>query len=424
MRYLFLLTIFMSTIINASPKHDGGVISWKAYGSDGLLHRNTLRSSINSQLSNSERDKGVIYLNAIRKGAGLIEYTSNALLDQASQNHTDYLILNDVFSHYEESGKNGYTGVNPWDRGTHVGYSYTTYGENISAGSETIEESIDSLMSAIYHRFGFLNFDSNEIGIGATFSSGYYYDSAYGFNMANSTNTSNTKNLNPSYVLWPYSNYKNAQTSFNNSEFPDPVPECPSGGIVSNPVSIHFNSAKSAAITMNDFKLFNSSGNEITETKVVDFENDRFGVFSMHSFSLDTKYRALFTYTEGGVSKNKSWYFNTRRYEDKRYEVHENGTYDVISGTPYIIHLKAADCTTTMWGYAYSGNATIERLGSDIYRISATSNVHFTSPFEFDLHIANSDNAIEPSSELGSDILDLYMMGILPAIISSKNSTP
>jgi uncharacterized protein YkwD len=427
MKYIIIVPVILSLSafcsLSAEVLDADGVISWRSYSSNGVVQSRLLRSSVDSRITDEQRSDALVYLNTMRTGAGLIPFSANALLDQAIQNHMDYLILNDTFSHYEDSEKSGYTGEAPWDRGEYAGYNYRAYGENISAGDETVIESIDGLMTAIYHRFGFLTFSLNEIGVGGTVSSGYAYGSAYGFDMGNQGSSSDTEADNPAYVVWPHDGYKSAQTSFNNYESPDPVPECPRGGIVANPVSIQFNSAKSGSIVMQEFKLFNSDGSEIIETKVSDFGSGEFALFAMHSLSLDSQYRALFTYKEDDVAKNVSWSFNTKRYELKRYEVHEGGSYNIIAGNEYILHLKADDCNTTMQGYGYSGNMTsIQRLGSDIYKIKADGDISFTSPLSFTLKISQTDDAIAPSSQ--SDILDLYMMGVLPAIIAHQKSAP
>ena len=42
--------------------------------------------------------------------------TQNAKLDQAAQNHATYLAVNDIRSHFELSGRTGFTGVEPGAR--------------------------------------------------------------------------------------------------------------------------------------------------------------------------------------------------------------------------------------------------------------------------------------------------------------------
>ena len=81
-------------------------------------------------------------------------------------------------------------------------------------------------MTAIYYHLGFLTFDMNEVGIGYGSDNSYAYKIIYNFDMGNQDSVSNTQQQNPYVVLWPYSNYKNAQTSFDNSESPNLLQEC------------------------------------------------------------------------------------------------------------------------------------------------------------------------------------------------------
>ena len=62
-------------------------------------------------------------LNAMRQQCGFPALKENTLLDASTANHRQYLIDNQVFSHYETSGNPGFTGVDPQARGQYVGYS-------------------------------------------------------------------------------------------------------------------------------------------------------------------------------------------------------------------------------------------------------------------------------------------------------------
>lgn len=403
--FILSITAFFTGLASASQTPSlEGLINWRYFTDDEKVKSAKLSSQLLTlSASPVERLNGLNYLNTLRNGAGLISYSTNSLLDTAAQNHTDYLILNNTLGHNEVENNPGFTGVSPGDRITAAGYIWTSYSENISAGDNDIYESIDGLISAIYHRFGFLGFNHNEIGIGSSYDEDYDYKSVYGFDMANAGDPSVTRQLNPQYVLWPHNNYSNAQTSFNNYESPDPTPECPPGGITGNPISIEFNPDKNSAITINSFKLFRNDGSELTNIKnlTANLNDDQFVIFPMTSLSLDSRYRAEFDYTESGVVKSISWNFNTRRYTDKRYEVTDSNTYDVISGQSYIIHLKPEDCTISLSSYGWDNSigTVVERLSPDIFRISITRDTTFYSgSLTYTLQLAQSDNAIEPSS--------------------------
>jgi len=412
--YKFGIMILLISIFTFDPAYSSqpdsleGLVHWRYFFDSNPVQKRSQPGIFSSTRSiSSERTAGLNYLNTLRNGAGLISFNANTKLDTAAQNHIDYLIFHNLSGHYENqtSHPQGFSGVSPGDRISSAGYSWTAYAENITAGSDNIYESIDSLFSAIYHRFGFLGFNNNEIGIGLSYDANYAYGSAFGFDMANSGNVSATRQLNPQYVLWPHHNYANAQTSFNNEESPDPTPECPSGGITGNPISIEFNPATSSAVSLLSFKLFKDDGTEITNTKNLTTHLDalQFALFPMTSLSIDSRYRVEFSYIKDGVTNTISWYFKTRKYTDKRYEVTHLNTYNAISGQNYIIHLKPGDCSVGLNSYSWNSDAVVERLSPDTFRISITSDTTFnfnSGSFVFSLQIASSDNAIEPSTEI------------------------
>ncbi len=357
--------------------------------------------------TSTERLTGLNYINTLRTGAGLVPFGANSMLDTAAQSHMNYLLEQNRFTHQETNTSSSFfTGQTAGDRISAAGYSWSSYGENLSSGDRDIVDSVRGLFSAIYHRFGFLDLRNNEIGIGSVHSS--TYGNMYGYNTAN-TAWWNTISRNPSYVLWPHHNYADAQTSFNNYEAPDPLPECPVGGISGNPISIEFNPDKNGNITMTSFKLFDNSGAEITNTKVLSSASDpngylsanQFVLFPMTALSLQSSYRAEFRYIESNAAKTVTWQFHTKGYNEKRYEVVNGGVYPLINGQSYILHLKPHDCSTVFNGYSWNNSsAVVQRLSSDIFRISITGDTDFSfGNFSFSLRSASEDTAIAPSSE-------------------------
>ncbi len=385
-----------------------GVIDWRLGTQTPTVHNAAART-----LSDPRTD-ALDYLNVMRTGAGMIPFEANASLDSAAQSHVDYLFCANQFGHYENQNDcpDKYTGDTPGDRGTAAGYSWHAYGENISAGSPTITEAVDGLMSAIYHRFGFLTFSMDEIGIGYGSDSNYAYGTLYNFDMGNRGSVSDTQALNPDIVVWPYDGYTNAQTSFNNTEAPDPLPECADYGVAGNPVSVSFNPSDTSAPALDAFRIFDADGTEITDTKVLTSANDtyldnhEFVLFTMHPLHVDRQYRVVFDYTRASSQHHLEWTFRTTRYDDPHYDVTDGGSYNIVSAKPYIIQLRPDDCNVTLnaYSYAYSGSApTVERLGYDVFRITATGDVTFYFPdssspqFTYQLVIASDDNATAPS---------------------------
>ncbi len=102
-------------------------------------------------------------LNQMRQECGFPALSDNSLLDKATQNHRNYMIANNSWSHYETQGNTDYTGYAPSDRGTAVGYPWVVYGETIGAGA-TGAAAISALGSIPYHAT-VLFYDYAEVGM-------------------------------------------------------------------------------------------------------------------------------------------------------------------------------------------------------------------------------------------------------------------
>jgi uncharacterized protein YkwD len=417
-KYFFLVisnTIFLFTALGAgSFLHEDSIVSWKNQFNEQQesTYYSVLRNA--SPSSQSERKNGLDYLNQLRKGAGLILFKSNDYLDTATQNHTDYLILHDLFAHYEykDTYPEGFTGTRSWERGVAAGYGWTNgrpYSEIISAGNSDIYDSIDSHFGAIYHRFSFLSLKTVDLGMGFSKSSSYKYNSVYGFNMANDGNVTETYQMNPKYVLWPYDNYDRMQSTFSNYEDPKPMPECARGGVTANPISIEFNPKKNGHISMNSFKLYGLDGVEINNTKILTKENDpagklnenQFVLFAMNSLDVNRGYRAEFSYLESEANQTISWYFKTRSYPYDGYRVVKDMQYDVLTGKSYLLQVKPDNCNISINGYRYSGAPiSIEQLEYDLFKVTPHSSAlgdvttfDFYNGMTFSLVVAQGDSA-------------------------------
>ncbi len=352
-----------------------------------------------------EQQDGLIYLNQQRTAAGLIQYSANTLLDQSAGNHVAYLVNNNLFGHYENQADYpiGFTGVTPTDRGGYVGYK-SSVAENLSAGDSTVEESIDSLLSAIYHRFGFLSLSTNEIGIGAERSGSYYYKSAYGYNMGTTqindlcSGTSYTggggysygictdsnfkietnqylaardTNLqaNPAIVLWPYGNQPDSIPVFY-EESPDPLPACSVSGY---PVSVQFNEVKTGIIVMSSFKLYDRNNSEIVNTAILSeatdpnskFSSREFALFPLQRLAWGENYSVDFKYTEDGSPKNLAWKYKTKELQYPYYKVVNGSNLNVVSDIIYGFYFPPASCNETLTSYSisYDSGLSINQSG-------------------------------------------------------------
>ena len=294
------------------------------------------------------------YFNKIRKQAGMIELEENGILQESAQSHSNYITIHDdtltgLEYHSEERGEEGFTGVKASDRAISQGYFSRNIGEGISH-SNTAKISINGLMTAIYHRFGILDFTKDEVGVGFTqdskeltrnfvhntgnsklndlcendnyISGKYYYKVCADLNhKIESEDYNNAKNsikkLNPKYVLWPSDNSVGNLYKFN-GETPDPIPDYNQTG---NPISIQFNDYYYPNnITMLSFKLFKNN-KEITQTRILKKDTDPNKYFSEYQFALfpleildrDTTYTVNFEYKYNGITKDINWSFKTMK---------------------------------------------------------------------------------------------------------------
>ncbi len=359
-------------------------------GVDSKIERVTNESSLIEI-----RDGGLSYLNTLRTYVDMIPLQYEVHLEEASQNHATYLTNNNLFAHIESADNSGFTGVTPSDRTRYTGYEHAIVGENISSSNRGVEESIDTLFSAIYHRFGFLNYDYDELGIGFSQSDVYTYGNVYNYNMGISplrilcegTEQINggayyenicldsTKQIaassftiayeenklqNPARVIWPYHGASNISPVFY-EESPDPLPECSVSGY---PVSISFNSLKNGAITIDNFKLYDSNNQEVTDVKLMDQKNDpnqhftefEFALFPMKRLEWDSKYHVEIAYHDGDISKIETVDFKTASLPYPYFNVTTSGEiFEVGVNKTTLFYLSPAHCNDKLTTFSATG---------------------------------------------------------------------
>ncbi|HHD80871.1 MAG TPA: CAP domain-containing protein [Campylobacterales bacterium] len=233
------------------------------------------------------------YLNQLRKGVGLIPLVNNNRLKNSAKNHAKYLIKNALIGHFEDKNIIGYTGKYASQRAIYNGYKTSMVIENISNNNFTYKESIDGLMAAIYHRFGFLDFHIDEIGIGVEQSQTDKSQTAFVYDMGShnledicqkknsiksgeyATNICADKSLkieaklfnhildlnrkrNPKVITYPFDGQTDIPPAFYD-ELPDPLPNYSVSGF---PISMSFNDSYFKNINMISFKLFDDKGKE------------------------------------------------------------------------------------------------------------------------------------------------------------------
>lgn len=105
----------------------------------------------------------VKYTNIERAKAGLPALTTNNLLNQAAQTHSQNMAIQDFFDHQGEDGK--------WhdDRIAATGYEADYSSENIATGQTTPKQVVESWMNSSGHRRNILSSEVTQIGVGYYF---------------------------------------------------------------------------------------------------------------------------------------------------------------------------------------------------------------------------------------------------------------
>lgn len=316
-------------------------------------------------INQTNKNKSMLdILNNIRTSSGMLSLSSNKELDNSSYNHALYLDSNSLSGHNEDNNNLNFTGISTVNRALYVGYKSKKVSENLSVGQKNIALSIEGLMGAIYHRFGFLDFKINTIGYGIK-NKTYVYNmgnsdlnticndesyaghNAYYMNVCSeeslkidSTKYNNelnkTINTNPSYVIYPYLNEQNVTTVFY-EEHPDPLP---SYGISGYPISIEFNPNKynMSELSINSFMLYDESNNiiELVQdfkdsstilSKLNDNNNHldeyKFVIFPKNRLNFNKVYKVEFSYNYQNIGETITWNFKTK-------DIHNLITYDGI----------------------------------------------------------------------------------------------
>ncbi len=305
--------------------------------------------------ASAQQEAGLEAVNAARAAAGLTPLRVNPLLNRAAADHAHYLLRNKASGHEQKAGRPGYTGHLPLERAHHAGYRAAGVSENLALGVPTVAEAVDNLMSAIYHRFGFLAVDIDELGIGT--APGDPKESPFVFNMSDSGMTALCVNpppsarfdppgvytqlcgpdspklkagaveaqqarlllANPAWVLWPPPGYDRTPPAFFD-EVPDPLPDRSVSGY---PISIQFNRGKVKSARLRGFRLTEGTAGgtrEVTPLRLLNQKTDPnhefsaldFAWFPLQRLDWNSAYRVAADFEVDGKPQHLEWEFNTR----------------------------------------------------------------------------------------------------------------
>jgi len=324
----------------------------------------TVSSSI---LEASNKKESLHTLNTIRMSAGLIPFKTNTFLDKSATSHAKYIIRNQISGHRERKGKYNYTGRTPDMRVRNAGYGSSFTMENVSINAKNGIVSIDTLFSAIYHRFVFLNLERDEIGFGDYHTTkkrrildAYVYNfgstevvemckrkyklkpkSYYTSHVCKKDATvvpwtvlesrkNKIRSKNAAIVLFPYAGQRDVSPAFYN-ESPDPLPGYKVSGF---PISVQFNEAVYKKIKLKTFRLYDAKGKEIKKTKILDKKRDRNHLFTAYEYALmplerldyNSRYSVIFSALVDGVKIERKWSFTTKSFHEKLYTLTQKET--------------------------------------------------------------------------------------------------
>ena len=244
-------------------------------------------------------------INYHRDLAGLNPLTISDVLCQASQAHADYLNINNLATHEEDSSKTGFTGQWAKDRANYFGYDWASIGEVISFGLDA-EEGVDSLIKAIYHRIILLGPQYTEVGIGD--ASHPTYGMVQVINPARPKNIPAPTNI---IAVYPANQQEDVPIKFDSDqEWPDPVPD---KGVVGYPVSVHLSDDYN--VILKEFTI-SLNGTQL-DAKIIHKGNDSniksnaFALIPMDPLEPSTVYDVYFEAEVNGNFFSKKWTFTT-----------------------------------------------------------------------------------------------------------------
>lgn len=345
------------------------------------------------------------YVNDWRESSGLERLRTNSYLEKAASNHSRYRTMYQT-GHYERYGDRAYTGKVPSDRAIYAGYPLRYVSENI-AEAPTALLGVESLMTAIYHRFGFLSYDINEIGMGKAkvrgskntiftyvmgnsllarecHRSSYRGESPYFYKICKNKKQKvsvKTKTFldnqilrnKPKFILYPYTNAQNVPPVFY-EEHPDPLPR---HSMVGNPLSIEFHPRyKDKSIHISDVRLWDVKAKKSLALIPFYHRNDphkklkttQFAFFPKLRLRWNALYEVRLRYKIASevFSEDVSWRFYTKKLPNM-IEVDKNHyKFSVKAKQKYTIYFKSIkraskrrQSAQAKYAYSYYQGSTI-----------------------------------------------------------------
>jgi hypothetical protein len=173
-----------------------------------------------------EARQGLDRANCYRLGMGLEPGSLSAQLDAATQAHAEYMAVNQIMTHQEESGMAGYSGDWVWDRIDTVGYDCCVgqmVSEVVAVGHDPAG-AVDAWVQSVYHRLPFTLPHWIEVGVGQA--------DDYSAMTFMTPFPSGPRDA----VIYPSDGQTGVPSTFNSDwESPDPAPDL---GVVGTPITV------------------------------------------------------------------------------------------------------------------------------------------------------------------------------------------
>jgi hypothetical protein len=373
-----------------------------------------------------EEKRTLFYLNQLRKKSGLIPLNINSSLQSASKNHANYLIANHQIGHYENKNRSEYTGEYGSNRSVKMGYKTAMIIENVSSNNRNHKESVEGLMAAIYHRFGFLDFHIDEIGIGIAQNLENRAETAFVYDMGSQKleklciDAENKKVLNPlenicsspnsnitkssfmeaihahryqnaKFVVYPYDGQEDVTPVFY-EELPDPLPNHSVSGF---PISISFNESQFKSIKILSFQLFNANGEEIKDTIFYGQKTDpnkklkkyEFALFPLQRLDWNTHYSVRVSYEADGIIKRRNWSFQTRNFDIPLVTVTQNNNlYTIKKGESTIFYFPPLSANDILGNLKFPSILKISFVDKNTIKLKALDIFKGTMVLSFGKH--------------------------------------
>jgi len=212
--------------------------------------------------------EGLDAANCYRELMGLDLGVLNPALDDASQNHAEYMEGQATISHQQVIGRPGFTGQWVWDRIVDSGYDHppgTMVSEVVSFGHSP-GEAVDAWINSVYHRLPFTLPSWIEVGFG--------YADLY----ASMTFVSSWPDGVRTAVIYPANGQTGVSPAFDSdSEMPDPAPD---HGRVGTPITVTVGDVSTTGSETDPYSLrlveaeFSRLGGEQIETLLSDPSTD------------------------------------------------------------------------------------------------------------------------------------------------------